>query len=104
MLVTNSFLKTQCRTSLVAQRIRTHLPMQETQVQFLVQEDPMYLRATKPMDYHWWPCALGPMSHNERASVPPGFNSTWTMNFQMFKLDLERAEKPEIELPTSVGS
>ena len=22
----------------------------------------------------------------------PGFNSTWTMNFQMFKLDLERAE------------
>jgi len=26
------------------------------------------------------------------------------MNFQMFKLDLERAEEPEIELPTSVGS
>ena len=26
------------------------------------------------------------------------------MNFQMFKLDLEKAEKPEINLPTSVGS
>ena len=26
------------------------------------------------------------------------------MNFQMFKLDLEKAEKPEIKLPTSTGS
>ena len=28
----------------------------------------------------------------------------WNMNFQMFKLDLEKAEEPEIKLPTSVGS
>ena len=28
----------------------------------------------------------------------------WTMNFQMFKLDLEEAEEPEIKLPTSAGS
>ena len=28
----------------------------------------------------------------------------WTMNFQMFKMDLEKAEEPEIKLPTSVGS
>ena len=28
------------------------------------------------------------------------FNSMWTMNFQMFKLDLEKAEEPEIKLPT----
>ena len=28
----------------------------------------------------------------------------WTMNFQMVKLDLERAEEPEIKLPTFVGS
>ena len=34
----------------------------------------------------------------------PGFNSMWTMNFQMFKLDLEKAEEPEIKLPTSAGS
>ena len=33
-----------------------------------------------------------------------GFNSTWTMNFQMFKLDLEKAEEPEIKLPTSIAS
>ena len=26
------------------------------------------------------------------------------MNFQMFKLDLENAEEPEIKLPTSAGS
>ena len=26
------------------------------------------------------------------------------MNFQMFKLDLEKAEEPEIKLPTTVGS
>ena len=25
-------------------------------------------------------------------------------NFQMFKLDLEKAEEPEIKLPTSAGS
>ena len=30
----------------------------------------------------------------------PGFNSMWTMNFQMFKLDLEKAEEPETKLPT----
>jgi len=26
------------------------------------------------------------------------------MNFQMFKLDLEKAQEPEIKLPTSIGS
>ena len=34
----------------------------------------------------------------------PGFNSTLTVKFQMFKLDLEKAEEPEIRLPASVGS
>ena len=34
----------------------------------------------------------------------PGFSNTWTVNFQMFKLVLEKAEEPEIKLPTSVGS
>ena len=28
----------------------------------------------------------------------------WTVNFQIFRLDLEKAEEPEIKLPTSVGS
>jgi len=26
----------------------------------------------------------------------------WTVNFQMFKLDLEKAEESEIKLPTSI--
>ena len=28
----------------------------------------------------------------------------WTVNFDMFKLVLEKAEEPEIKLPTSMGS
>ena len=28
----------------------------------------------------------------------------WSMNFQMFKMDLEKAEEPEIKFPTSEGS
>ena len=28
----------------------------------------------------------------------------WTKNFQMNKLDLEKAEGPDIKLPTSTGS
>ena len=31
------------------------------------------------------------------------FGNTWTVNFQMFKLDLEKAEEPEIKLPTFTG-
>ena len=34
----------------------------------------------------------------------PGFSNTWTVNFLMFKLVLEKAEEPEIKLTTSVGS
>ena len=33
-----------------------------------------------------------------------GFSNMWTMNFQMFKLVLEKAEEPEIKFPTSAGS
>ena len=33
----------------------------------------------------------------------PGFNSMWTKNFQMFKLDLEKAEEAEIKLPGLQG-
>ena len=34
----------------------------------------------------------------------PGFSSTWMLNYQTFKMDLEKAEEPEIKLPTSTGS
>ena len=33
-----------------------------------------------------------------------GFRSPSTENFQMYKLGLEKAQEPEIKLPTSVGS
>ena len=33
-----------------------------------------------------------------------GFNSTWIENLQMYKLDLEKAQEPEIKLPVSIGS
>ena len=46
------------------------------------------------------------ISHASKVSKfsKPGFSKTWTENFQMFKLVLEKAEEPEIKLPTSVGS
>ena len=34
----------------------------------------------------------------------PGFSNMWTMNFQIFKLVLEKTEEPEVKLPTSAGS
>ena len=34
----------------------------------------------------------------------PPLWDTWTMDFQMFKLVLEKVEEPEIKLPTSTGS
>ena len=40
-------------TSLVAQWLRIHLPMQETLVQSLVQEDPTCRRATKPVHHNY---------------------------------------------------
>ena len=37
-------------------------------------------------------------------SVKLGFSNTWTENFQMYKLDLEKTEEPEIKFPTFIGS
>ena len=34
----------------------------------------------------------------------PGSSNTWTVNFKMLKLVLEKAEEPEIKSPTSAGS
>ena len=33
-----------------------------------------------------------------------GFNSMWTKSFQNYKLDVEKAEEPEVKLTTSVTS
>ena len=37
-------------------------------------------------------------------SSKPGFNSTWTVNFQMFNLDFKKAKEPEVKLQTSAGT
>ena len=37
-------------------------------------------------------------------SFKVGFSSVWTDSFQMYRLDLEKAEEAEIKLPTFVRS
>ena len=44
------------------------------------------------------------ISHVSKVILKILFSNTWTMSFQMFKLVLEKAEEPEIKLPTSAGS
>ena len=46
------------------------------------------------------------ISHASKAmlKIHQGFNCMWTENFQMFKLELEKAEEPELKLTTSIGS
>ena len=47
------------------------------------------------------------ISHTSKVmlkSLQARLSNTWTVNFQMFKLVLEKAEEPEIKLPTSDGS
>ena len=58
------------RTSLVAQWLRTYLPMQGTRVWALVREDPTCCGATKPVCYNYWACALEPVSHHYWVPVP----------------------------------
>ena len=65
-----SLIKTGLGTSLVAQWLRTRLPMQGTRVQALVREDPTCRGATKPVSHNYWACALEPASHNYWAHVP----------------------------------
>ena len=52
-------------------------------------------------------CTIALISHVNKVMLKilqAVFSNTWTMNLQMFKLDLEKVEEPEIKLPTSVGS
>ena len=51
-------------TSLVAQWLSIHLPMQGTRVRSLVREDPTCCRATKPVCHNHWACTLEPVCHN----------------------------------------
>ena len=56
--------------SLVAQWLRIHLPVQGTQVQALVREDPTCHGATKPVHHNYWAWALEPAIHNCWAHKP----------------------------------
>ena len=47
---------------------------------------------------------LTPKQSNAQNSPSQASTSMWTVNFQMFKLDLKKTEEPEIKLPTSVGA
>ena len=63
---------------------------------------PKKTNAKEGSNYH----TIALVSHSSKVMLKilqASFNSTWTVNFQMFKLDLEKAEEPEIKLPTSTG-
>ena len=52
-------------------------------------------------------CTIALISHASKVMLKilqARLNTTWTMNFWKFKLDLEKAEEPEIKFPTSTGS
>ena len=70
--------RTGLRTSLVAQWLRIHLPMQGTRVRALVQEDLTCRRATRPVRHNYWACALKPVSHNYWAcALEPTSHNYW---------------------------
>ena len=63
-------------------------------------------RRTKPNNVHTY-CTITHISHTSKVMLTffkPGFSNTCTMNFQIFKLNLEKAEEPDIKLPKSAGS
>ena len=49
-------------------------------------------------------CSFHMLARSCSKSFKLGFSSISTERFQMFKLDLEKAEEPEIKLTTSTGS
>ena len=65
-----AFKRSPLGTSLVVQWLSICLPMQETRVRALVQEDPTCHGATKPMYHNYWARALESPSRNYWAHVP----------------------------------
>ena len=57
------FVKSLLRTSVVAQWLRIHLPMQGTRIRALLWEDPTCCGATKPVRHNYWVRALEPTCH-----------------------------------------
>ena len=58
----------------MAQWLRTRLPMQGTQVQALVQEDPTCHGATKPVHHNYRACALSPWATTNK----PACHNYWS--------------------------
>ena len=66
-------IKDKLGTSLVAQWLRIHLPVQGTQIRALVWEDPTRHGATKPMCHNYWarePQLLSPRATTTEARMP----------------------------------
>ena len=59
------------RTSLVVQWLRICLPMQGTQVPFLVREDPTCHVATKPVNHNYWTWCLEPVLYTQWEAHEP---------------------------------
>ena len=49
-------------------------------------------------------CSLHMVARLCSKSFKLGFSSTWSENFQMYRLGFREAEKPEVKLPAFVGS
>ena len=54
-------------TSLAVQWLRIHLPMKESQVRSLIQEDLTCCSATKPVSHRYWAHALQSVLYNKRS-------------------------------------
>ena len=70
--------------------------LEKSQFSFQSQRKAMPKNAQTTAQLHWSHTLVKECSKFSK----PGFSSMWTVNFQMFKLVLEKAEEPEIKLPT----
>ena len=88
----------------MAQMVKNPSAMQETWVRSLGQKIPWR------REWQSTPVLLSGESQGQRSLEDDSswglkeLDSMWTVNLQMFKLDLEKVEELEIKLPTSAGS
>ena len=89
LLLTCTFILKHLKAGLAQEKVCFHSNPKERQYQrmFKLLHNCTHLNASKVM-----------------LKIKPGFSNMWTVNFLMFKLFLEKAEEPEIKLPTSAGS
>ena len=71
-------------------------------VQFSFQSQRKAILKNVQTTTQWYSCHMLARSWSKSSTC--GFNSTWTENFQMYKLDLEKSEEPEIKLSTLIQS